>query len=385
LGDSRREDEVDPLLVLVVVDALGYEIARAHRFGEGILGPIRPLETVLGYSSAAIPTLLTGRLPCETGLWAMHRYDPEGSPFKSARLLRFAPARFHPRIRRWFKRRLASSGRMEGYFELYEIPLRFLHLFAPACPWDPYRPGFPPARTIFDELRSRGLRWRCWDYRGCEEDNFRALLRSCRGEERLLFLYTPRLDSLMHDEGTRSPRVGERLARLERWLRRIAEQGARARREVLLVVVSDHGMNDVTAVLDLRGELARRGLELGRDYLAFYDATMGRFWPRSGREGDLEDALADGLAGRVVPEEELRTLGCYFPDGSYGEVLFLADPGVMIVPSFVSLRPLAAMHGYHPSDGDTKAMVAANFDLGEGLVSIADVKGKILEVLGIGD
>jgi len=75
---------------------------------------------------------------------------------------------------------------------------------------------------------------------------------------------------------------------------------------------------------------------------------MARTW---GGEG-VADAVTLALEGkgRRLDAPQLRAFGCYFPDGSYGDDIFLADPGVLIVPSFMGARRIAAMHGYHPED-----------------------------------
>jgi hypothetical protein len=126
------------------------------------------------------------------------------------------------------------------------------------------------------------------------------------------------------------------------------DAAARAGRDLATVVLSDHGMTDVTATVDVWGALEGAGLRAGRDYLAFFDSTMARFWG----DGGALAAAAGRLAGhgRRLADEELAALGCLFPDRAYGEAVFLADPGVLIVPSFMGARPIAAMHGYHPDD-----------------------------------
>jgi hypothetical protein len=91
---------------------------------------------------------------------------------------------------------------------------------------------------------------------------------------------------------------------------------------------------------------------VGRDYLAFFDSTMVRVW------GDARavDAAVAGLgdAGRLLSDDELRALGCWFPAREYGDAVVLANPGVLIVPSFMGAKPIAAMHGYHPDDAFSK-------------------------------
>ena len=59
-------------------------------------------------------------------------------------------------------------------------------------------------------------------------------------------------------------------------------------------------------------------------------------------------------SGRRIDDDELRALGCFFPLHDYGDAVVLADPGVLIVPSFMGSAPLAAMHGYHPDDRFSK-------------------------------
>jgi len=48
---------------------------------------------VVGYSSGAIPTMLTGKSPAEHGHWNLFYYDPEGSPFRWLRRFQFLPDR----------------------------------------------------------------------------------------------------------------------------------------------------------------------------------------------------------------------------------------------------------------------------------------------------
>ena len=49
-------------------------------------------------------------------------------------------------------------------------------------------------------------------------------------------------------------------------------------------------------------------------------------------------------------DDELSAFGCLFDDRSYGDAVFVANPGVMFVPSFMGGTKIAAMHGYDPGD-----------------------------------
>src|SRR5580704_4803806 len=59
--------------IFVLVDALGWEWVKATRFLEGIAPHRRALQTVLGYSAGAIPSILTGCTPAEHGRLAMYQ------------------------------------------------------------------------------------------------------------------------------------------------------------------------------------------------------------------------------------------------------------------------------------------------------------------------
>ena len=77
--------------------------------------------------------------------------------------------------------------------------------------------------------------------------------------------------------------------------------------------------------------------------------------------------------GRILSEMELKTMGAYWPDGRFGELIFLVDPGVMIVPSHMGQKSLAAMHGYHPNDPSADAIFLSNVNLEKKPVHLKDI------------
>src|SRR5579864_7199932 len=79
--------------VFVLIDALGWMILDGQDFLQDWLPFRRPLRTVLGFSSGAIPSILTGVPPAQNGHWNLFYYDPEGSPFRWMKYLSFLPER----------------------------------------------------------------------------------------------------------------------------------------------------------------------------------------------------------------------------------------------------------------------------------------------------
>src|SRR5262249_48338235 len=97
------------------------------------------------------------------------------------------------------------------------------------------------------------------------------------------------------------------------------------------------------------------------DFVLIYDSTMARFWffNESARRQVL-NLLQAIPQGRIIPDEELETLGALFPDRKFGELIFLVKEGVLIVPSHMGERPIRAMHGYHPNERHSYAALCTN-------------------------
>lgn len=366
-----------PRMLVLLVDALGWELARGVTGFLGVLPHRRRLETILGFSSGALPTIFTGRLPAEHGRWLMYRRARRGTPFAGFGALALLPARARRSLAlsRLLTRAVAARG-VRGYFHLYDVPRERLGEFDLAERDDIFAPGGLPGDSLWDTLERRRIPWRSWNWRTPEAGNFEALgERLERGDERVLFCYTADLDALLHREGSRGPAVRERLARYDALVGRALER-ARARGEALWVyVLSDHGMVDVTRTVDAMARVAALPFRAPRDYVAFYDSTFARFWWKSGAaRRAVEDSLAGLAGGRWLDGSALAAAGCAFPDAAYGESIWLCDPGALIVPSFMGRTPLAAMHGYDPSHPDMAALLCSNREVPADVTHLRDVR-----------
>ena len=385
-------------VVVLLVDALGWEqVQRCSRL-LAALPHRRRVETVLGFSSGALPTLFTGRSSSEHGRWLMYRRagrvrPPAGtrprSPFAGFGLLRLLP----PRLRRSWRlgrllARLVRARGVRGYFNLYQVPRPLLAQFDLAERDDIFKPGGLPCDSLWDTLDRRGVRWRGWDWRTPEEvalNNALACLAS--GDERFLFVYTAGLDDLLHHEGSSGDGVRDRLDRYATWIAEAAGVAARRGETLWLYLLSDHGMVDVHASLDVMGALARLPLRWPRDYLAFFDSTMARFWWRTPGAREAVRACLDGLrAGRWLDDQTLEREGARFPAREYDEDIFLLDPGVLMVPSFMGSAPVAAMHGYDPAHPDMAAALLSNRPVPESVRRLGDLRAFLegeLEAAGV--
>ncbi len=370
--------------VVVIIDALGFELAERHGFRPPELPHRARLDTVLGFSQAALASILTGRAPDEHGLWMMYSFAAHSSPFA---WLGLVPSRVSGRrlwLRRLVRWNLERVHRIKGYYSLYDVPRGILpHLDIPGRSDLFAAGGVPGSTTILDELAARGTPCRVWDYRTDEASAFSAL-RDALAERRggFFLLYTASLDAALHRVGSAGDGVA---AHLEWYRGKIAEIAAAAAASggARIFVLGDHGMCDVRARVDLMGEVASLGLAVPGDYVPFYDSTMARFRIRSDRARRLLAGLLGGRAsGRLLSADELKTLGVSFADGRFGDLVFLVEPGTIITPSFMGSEPVAAMHGYDPDAPCMPSLLLSNAELPRSEMSIRDVAALVLPGFG---
>ena len=369
-----------PLLALFVfVDACGWEIIRDHPFARKHAPERRKLRSVFGYSSACIPSILSGRWPVEHRNWCYFVYDPPHSPFRSLRHLRWLPRALTSRriFRHRLSRVLKVHLKFRGYFDLYNIPFEHISLFDFSEKKNPLQAaGLNRGPNIFDHMQEHGVAWHVSDPKLGERQNLDSLLAEIRGERiDFGFLYWPDLDGLLHRVGNTSPEVPAKLNAYEPQLDELMACAREHYDEVLLTIFSDHGMANCDRHLDLRARLEPLGLKMGLDYAVVYDSTMARFWFFDERARRLVTECLQGVPeGRILPDTELEELGALFPDRYFGELIFLVEEGVLIVPSHMGERPIRAMHGYHPDARHSHASLLTSYsDVPDGITAIPHI------------
>jgi hypothetical protein len=377
MSRNERNARID---IFAFVDALGWEVLRGRRFLEDELPWRQRVRSVLGYSSACVPSILTGRLPREHGHWSFFYCSPETSPFRSLRPLRMLPESItgRARVRNLLSKAVARQHGFTGYFQLYQLPFEHAHEFDYCEKRDLFSAGgVSGAPTIFDQLRESGTPFHVSNWRQDEETNLAALHRDLDAAEvRFAFLYLADLDGALHVVGKDDPSITGRIARYEARLREVLAAARRRYGDVRLSVISDHGMAHVTRTFDLQAMLAALPLRFGQDYVVALDSTMARFWLRSDAAAKLlPQVLADAEGGRLLSDTELAALGCDFPRQRYGQLIFLMDPGHLIVPSHMGLTPIRGMHGYHPDHPDSDASLLSTHRPERETESICDFHG----------
>lgn len=354
------------LNLYIFIDAFGWEILRRHSFLDDIVTVKIPLNTIFGYSSTCDPTIITGQLPRVHGHFSFFYYNPQESPFRLCRYLAVLPHALtrRGRVRRVISRLLQRYYGFTGYFQIYNMPFREMHYFDYSEKRDIYQEGGinSGAPTIFTRLRQDRIPFFLSDWRLPEEKNLSALTAAvAEGEIQFAYLYLAAMDAILHQYGTQSPFVDEKIAWYDCQIRRIFAHAQNYYDRVNLTVFSDHGMTDVVGLCDLMTPIQSLGLRFGVDYAAVYDSTMARFWFLNTAARDpITQALQRVEQGRILSARELLEFGCDFPGDKYGELIFMLNPGILLCPSFMGETPLKGMHGYDPRHPDSTASFSTN-------------------------
>ena len=166
--------------------------------------------------------------------------------------------------------------------------------------------------------------------------------------------------------------VASRLEAFAGKVRGLLETARAHFRRVDFCIFSDHGMTPLKGKTDLKSKLEALPLKFGRDYIAAYDSTMLRVWFQDPAARKLVTDAVAGAPGHWLSPEEKAALHVDFADASYGDEIFLLDPGVQLVPSDMGNKPIPGMHGFSPDDRDSTACILSVNELAEQPREIAD-------------
>ena len=372
------------LEIFLFIDALGWEIVSRTGFMAEELPFRRRIEMQFGYSSTAIPTILSGRSPAEHGHLGLFRFAPKDSPFRALGkvepLLRPRSFWNRGRVRHWLSKIIARLYGFTGYFQLYQMPFGKLPLMDYCEKSDLFAPhGMGDIGNLRDLLDASGTNGHISDWHIGDRRNFAAACEAIRNGSEFLFVYTAELDALLHDHPV--PPLAPVIEAKLKWYREEILSLLRLCRETgknfRFTVISDHGMTPLAGTADLKTAVEGTPLVFGRDYGACYDSTMFR---PTFISPDSERVIRAAVkpfekCGHWLTAEEEKHYGIWRADRKFGDAIFLLDPGIQIVPSDMGKKPLNGMHGFAPEDKDSQAAVLSTAEIPEDVRRVADYFG----------
>ena len=353
-------------------------LAKRHKYGM--------LETVLGFNSIGA-SLLTGKEPQEHGIFTKFWYTPGNSPFKFLGKFSFLEGGWGEGWLRklaelWFMLRQFLKG---GYLtRIYKLPLARIGDFDVSSRKAFTELGaFGRIKSIPDILREKGIKFLFFDWPviagsggrridfclNQDEAKLRSLLRH-KEEAEFFWIKFWDLDTVAHKFGVESKQAREVLRGLDDISERLVESFG-GEEKVDFLFWADHGMVEVKKTIDIES--------LFKDFKVkmFLDSTLARFWETKGKEKEILRRLR-GLPGKILGEGERKKYKIDFGHKKYGEIIFLAEPGVLIYPNYFEGKvKYKAMHGYDPAYPDQKGIYISSLGRGRENKKMTEMFGEI--------
>jgi hypothetical protein len=157
------------------------------------------------------------------------------------------------------------------------------------------------------------------------------------------YKYIGELDKVGHEYGTKSKEIISAIKRVDEKISKMDFD----------IILSDHGMIDITKTISVPET---------KDCLI--DSTLARYWG--------EKPNFNSKDGKWIE----------WKDKKYGDHIFLANPGVLILPNYWQGKfPIKAMHGYDPKCKDMNAIYILKNKGSKKDVKVEELHKIFLEVL----
>jgi len=332
-----------------------------------------------GVKGSLIPTFgfepdaayFAGLYPDETDRGSHYWFDPENSAFKFTKFwlrgvkhLPELPELVTRKAISCLAQRSSVHSAVRCRASTGRIPFYLLHYFDFPVKRFPFEENFISGKeTIFDILRKRKTPW---FFHGSPSHyvNSELVLQRVRNELRspcaFVFLHVGDLDGVGHRYGPDSVERKDALRKTDARIAEIYEIIKGRFSDVHLLILGDHGMVKVSQKADVWSGLNKLELITGKDYIYFLDSTMARFWFFNDKaKRQVMNFLENMTEGHVLTEEEKMRYHINYSHNKFGDVVFLANPGVLIYPNFFQYyHPVKGAHGYIPEfTGQQSALI----------------------------
>ena len=370
--------------IFLFIDALGWKIVNDHNFLTDLLPYRRKIFMQFGYSSSAIPTILSGKTPAEHGHLGLFRFAPDHSPFKKLSRLAwlFKPESFwnRGRVRHHLSKILKRLYGFTGYFQLYRMPIWKLKFVDYCEKRDLFvAGGMENIANLHDTLYAKDIDFHISDWHLSDDENYTAAEKAIAHGKNFLFVYTASFDGVLHDNVGDFTTIQSKLDKIKIQIENLYKKAAEHAETVHFTIFSDHGMTPLTGTVDMIKKITESGLVFGQDYGVCYDSTMARFYYLNNNAKKVIEEMMKLFPGHFLSKEEEIRYGIYRQDRAFGDGIFLLDAGLQIVPSDMGEKPLNGMHGFSPEDEHSFAAILSNTDFPESVKHVSDYYDLMLE------
>ncbi len=329
-----------------------------------------------------------GLSPQKSDKWFLYWYSPSTSPYRRLPVGNLDLSK-HRKLRF-----IAHLALLRIYRSQYGaapfIPLKLLRKFDFAEQKGPWEDGYVDGKTLFSILKEHGKRWLYIGMPGSDQRTDAILKRykEAIGGQEFIWMHFGETDHTEHQYGPLSVERKAALSKVDTALKEIVGDLQKRYGRVDVLVFGDHGCVQVSGTVDLQ-ERIKAAERSGLKFSYFLDSTVARFWFNEDHVGaELQRLIQDVPGGRFLDGREFEMYKCNFSHNKYGQLVWVADPGNVIIPNFWNGTEVPkGMHGYLPGNGDGDAIAIVN--TGEVLqttkrdVSLADLFPTILDLMGL--
>lgn len=375
-------------VVLILLDAFRHDyISKINTpFLDSLINKSVYIKQIVpSYGFCERTEILTGLNSRESGFFTAIGYDPKGSEYSDVKFLRFAGfiEKILPEsciykkhsLRSVYRRTVMKYLLRGNNFKMrcYEIPLSLLKYFNLTEDEKDHRDkdAFED-ESIFDLLEQKGEQcfydsFSALGFKEAGDDNNRLqiALNNANKDYKLYLIYNSKPDSLGHKYGVGSTELKKGLKTLDKDLSDFTEKFLDKEPNTKFIFLGDHGMTNVLKKFNVQEEIIRlaeiHGLKLHRDYIYFLDSTIARIWLMTHKSKTVfRDCLIRAerfLSHGTFVDEALASIhNIPFNDDRYGDLIWLANEGVLIKPDFFHRKHATpvGMHGYNPTHSDSR-------------------------------
>ena len=343
-------------------------------------------RVIPGYGFCERTEILTGLHSDESGFFTAIGYDPDNSPYSGVSYLNVLnyieniipkklrvpfkkkPGGFYRAFRHMINKLLLtkySSGSLKPYAIPYSF-LPYLNLTEDNINFSDRNQFSVP--SIIDLLKDKGKDIYIESFTGLNfssennSDNSRldSAINNINDDRYALFLiYIEELDAIGHNYGPNSEEIDASLKSLDTRLKQFYSKVTIEKPDSNFIYLGDHGMSEVSKVVDVERELhkieSRLTLKKHRDYIYFLDSTIMRIWFMSDEkkkkfQKELSNNSILNQNGFFLNEQFAKEHNIPWGNRKYGDLVWIANNSTLIFPDFFHREyPYKGMHGYNPN------------------------------------
>ncbi|MCX7918586.1 MAG: alkaline phosphatase family protein [bacterium] len=347
--------------LIIFIDSLPYQYALQMAVAKQFVTQL-PLTPGFGYSINIQAELFTGKMPDELGYFSEWTYVGTNSPFWKYRFLFKV---ISPMGKCYVIDRVLHRLGNKIFGPIWNIPFHYLPYLQNQP--DIFSPNYHIPSLFIQNPDLYVIKYPDFKHPNRDAKMTLAGLTAMESHPRL-FIGLVDLDGITHRVGVGTSDYVKAIEELNTNISTLIGKYQKLYPDGKIVVISDHGMTNVTGSVKLIME-TEFGNPSPERYFYIQDSTMLRIWTFDNNlRSELEKFLNQQVYGRIItPEERLQYK---LTSSKFGNILFLLNEGLVFSPSFYGKKIPKAMHGYHPELESQKGVLFYNNIIAQHLLPI---------------